>query len=332
MTTLLMALTNYLSDLGIAGINLQSPDEAKRQLPLFLTSSYDIRTATLFNKCFVLLLSNGNSLTPSTAYKHADMVRSSLGHEVIFVLEDMKSFDRRRWVEQRLPFIVPGKYFYCPMHLVDFRESARHRIHKANQDSNVLSASAQALLLAYLQHAPACANLSEWATYLHYTRMTVSRARKELEAHALCHVQSTGKSMAIEFPDDKQALWERALPLLQDPVVRRKEIVLLKPTGLRLLRAGISALADLTMLADDPIPTYAMSSSAYNAAFEAGNITESPGTGGADALIEHWRYAPAILAPEGHTVDRLSLYLSLRNNPDERVQGQLADMMKGIPW
>ena len=31
-------------------------------------------------------------------------------------------------------------------------------------------------------------------------------------------------------------------------------------------------------------------------------------------------------------VDRLSLYLSLRDDPDERVQGALEDMLEGVKW
>ncbi len=330
MIALAMALKNYLSELGIADISLTSHNAAERKLPLFLTASYDIMTVSLFNKSFVLLLSNGEPLTPSTAHKHADIVSSTLGQEVIFVLDKLKAYERGRWVEHGLRFIVPGKYFFCPMHLIDFRESVRHSIQKAGRDSDTLSASAQALLLAYLLHSPSCANLSEWAKYLHYTKMTVSRAHKELEAHALCQTTSNGKSMTLEFLPDKQQLWDRALPVLQDPVVRRKEAILLKPTRVKLLRSGISALSDLTMLADDPIPTYAMSSASYKAACESGDITESPGAGEVDAIIEHWSYAPTILAPEGNIVDRLSLYLSLQNHPDERVQGALADMMKEV--
>ena len=118
------------------------------KLPVFLSKSYDFRGAHLFGKDFVLLLRRAKiNPTPAEALKHADMVRSRLSQEVIFVLADLKSFDRRRWVENSLPFIVPRKYFYCPMHLVDFRESARRQVRSTDEGRNSLSASAQALLL-----------------------------------------------------------------------------------------------------------------------------------------------------------------------------------------
>ena len=51
----------------------------------------------------------------------------------------------------------------------------------------------------------------------------------------------------------------------------------------------------------------------------------------ANAEVEVWRYDPALLA-DGPDVDPLSLFLSLRNSPDERVQAELDDMMKGLSW
>ena len=76
----------------------------------------------------------------------------------------------------------------------------------------------------------------------------------------------------------------------------------------------------------------AVSAPHRQAAFEAGKISENGGGSESGALIEIWSYAPSVLSSEGETVDRLSLYLTLRNSPDERVQGELATMMEGMQW
>lgn len=47
--------------------------------------------------------------------------------------------------------------------------------------------------------------------------------------------------------------------------------------------------------------------------------------------IELWKYAPAQFAKE-RIVDRLSLYLSLKDNTDERVQSALDALMGGMVW
>ncbi len=333
MNALEPALKGYLVEIGIASVYIRPLDDLLGKVPVFLGKSYDFRGADLFGRSFVLLLLRGRSIpTPAEALRHADMVRSRLSQEVVFVLADLKSFDRRRWVENGLNFIVPQKYFFCPMHLVDFRESSRRRVRVSEEDRESLSASAQSLLLAYLQHSPQSSNLAQWADYLHYTRMTMSRARKELEAQQLCVVRRAGKSMVLDFPANRRALWEQALPLLRSPVLRKKDIQILDPSEPKLLRAGISALSALSMLADDPVPTYALSSAVYKSAFEAGRIVEAPTGSERNASVEIWSYPPAVLAQEGATVDRLSLFLSLQSSPDERVQSQLRSMMEEMPW
>ena len=47
--------------------------------------------------------------------------------------------------------------------------------------------------------------------------------------------------------------------------------------------------------------------------------------------IELWKYAPAHFAQDG-TVDRLSLYLSLKDSADERVQSALDVLLGEMEW
>jgi hypothetical protein len=45
--------------------------------------------------------------------------------------------------------------------------------------------------------------------------------------------------------------------------------------------------------------------------------------------IEVWNYAPSLFAHDGW-VDKISLYLSLKDNNDERIQHELTLMMQGL--
>ncbi len=47
--------------------------------------------------------------------------------------------------------------------------------------------------------------------------------------------------------------------------------------------------------------------------------------------MEIWRYSPNLFAEQA-VVDRLSLYLSLKENQDERVEAALEDMMREMQW
>ncbi|MFA7176805.1 MAG: hypothetical protein WC114_06125, partial [Smithellaceae bacterium] len=50
-----------------------------------------------------------------------------------------------------------------------------------------------------------------------------------------------------------------------------------------------------------------------------------------DYEIEVWSYEPALFAMDG-VVDRLSLFLSLRDEEDERVEAALEQMMREMQW
>jgi hypothetical protein len=47
--------------------------------------------------------------------------------------------------------------------------------------------------------------------------------------------------------------------------------------------------------------------------------------------VEVWSYNPELLSG-GQIVDRLSLYLSLKDNEDERVEAALEHMMEAVSW
>ena len=47
--------------------------------------------------------------------------------------------------------------------------------------------------------------------------------------------------------------------------------------------------------------------------------------------MQLWNYAPNLFARDD-TVDKFSLYLSLKDNEDERIQSALEEMMESIEW
>ena len=50
-----------------------------------------------------------------------------------------------------------------------------------------------------------------------------------------------------------------------------------------------------------------------------------------DYRIEIWKYNPALLS-KGEQVDRLSLYLSLKDSDDERVQKECDTLIDEMKW
>jgi hypothetical protein len=98
------------------------------------------------------------------------------------------------------------------------------------------------------------------------------------------------------------------------------------PNGLPVCIAGINALAQKTMLSEQPQAEYATTIKAFNALRNGEILPKSS----APVLLQLWVYSPALFGND--TVDPLSLYLSLKKDPDERVQIALDELVKGIKW
>jgi hypothetical protein len=93
----------------------------------------------------------------------------------------------------------------------------------------------------------------------------------------------------------------------------------------------MTALCRTTKIADDRIPTFCMAATAVREAVERRTIRIVTESDEADVQIEAWSYDPRVLT-DRDIADPLSVYLTLREVPDERVQEQLETLLKRISW
>jgi hypothetical protein len=84
------------------------------------------------------------------------------------------------------------------------------------------------------------------------------------------------------------------------------------------------------MVEGDRVPVHAMRDKHLASAMDKGEIFGCGGPEEADARMEAWKYDPWILA-DGDVADRCSLYLSLQQSSDERIQKEIRSLIEGIP-
>jgi DNA-binding MarR family transcriptional regulator len=328
MSDLLTALKKYCADLG-ADAEVLPDAEAKSRLPLFLGQIYDPFRAKLFGREMRLMLKKGRkNPTPVEVDAHAKVLTKQLGPDVAFVFDQLPSFVRNRLLKRRIPFIVPQRQMFLPGGMIDLREV--HGNPASEKTRGEFSMPAQLLLLHHLQkragHVPLA--LYEWAEALRYSRMSITRAYRELLDAGLVEPASPGKTVLIRFVEEGRELWERALPLLSSPV-QKEDHFLVRITLPGVLEAGLTALARYTDLAEGPYRTLAR----WRRAPARPTLAElvlyrDTGT----VLIQRWWYPPNILTEDHRTVDRLSLYLSLRQHADEKIQSALVHLLEGVRW
>jgi hypothetical protein len=187
------------------------------------------------------------------------------------------------------------------------------------------------VLLLYLLEAEAGGprTATELAPVLGYTKMTMARAVAQLEDAQLITVKRTGRANEFALAGTKRETWDAAQARLIDPVVRRVVI----PHGGSGAEpyAGLTALANHTMLAEPRVPVRAIAlTRAGELDTEDKQLDYDPTrlvTDDNEAEMEVWSYDPRALS-KGPTVDPLSLYISLREGTDERVRAALEQLLE----
>jgi hypothetical protein len=325
--TVLHELERYLHD--ALGVSVKTtPWSGVGQLPPVLRERYRFAKAELLGlRALLVIDANPEEQSPATVRKHLDMLQSKQPAELIYVRARVTAYNRKRLIEQKVPFIVPGNQMYLPMLAIDLREHFR----RIREEAPTFSPSTQVVVLhAMLRDAGQVLIPSEMAPLLGYSAMTMTRAFDELETAKLAEVTVRGRERCLRFIGDRREIWEKAQPFLRNPVSKR--LFIRRINGAEgATRAGLTALAHYSMLAPPAYTTYALSREEWKTLRQQHKIIEVPVQDPDVSEIEVWWYSPARFAEHG-MVDQLSLYLSLKADHDERTETALEEMMEKIEW
>jgi hypothetical protein len=325
--TVLHELERYLHD--ALGVSVKTtPWSGVGQLPPVLRERYRFAKAELLGlRALLVIDANPEEQSPATVRKHLDMLQSKQPAELIYVRARVTAYNRKRLIEQKVPFIVPGNQMYLPMLAIDLREHFR----RIREEAPTFSPSTQVVVLhAMLRDAGQVLIPSEMAPLLGYSAMTMTRAFDELETAKLAEVTVRGRERCLRFIGDRREIWEKAQPFLRNPVSKRLFIRHINGAE-GATHAGLTALAHYSMLAPPAYTTYALSREEWKTLRQQHKIIEVPVQDPDVSEIEVWWYSPARFAEHG-MVDQLSLYLSLKADHDERTETALEEMMEKIEW
>lgn len=327
MDTLIRQLTAYLHE--VLGIETSvRPWAQAARLPFYLQDQYTFYSATLCERPCVFMVARENSDTPAQIRKHWQTVTTHADAHVIYVVEEILSYNRKRLIEQKVPFVVPGKQLYLPFLAIDLREQFKV---SAPTRRRFLSPAAQVVLLrAIYRRDVEGSSAKVLAQRLGYSGMTMTRAVNELADFRFAELEWNGREKCLRIEKTPRELWQLALPHLQNPV---KKTTWIKPDNFEgpAQIAGESALAEYTNIAEPVIRTVALAASAWTAIKNQFHIEEVPQAERDCLRVQLWHYGPEIIST-GPCVDKLSLWLSLQNIDDIRVEMALAEMMESLEW
>jgi hypothetical protein len=333
MKTVDATIKRYLHEVLGAESNISSWDLAS-QLPYFLQDAYEFRRSEVLGSPLVLAIDRREQRPPGRDLRvQLGRVAAIADLPVVYVVNSLASHERRRLVEQKIPFIVPGNQLYLPMLGIDFREYFRRPM---QPEGRPLSPATQAILIAALMRK---LWLTDWApeviaTDLGYGPMTSSRAAQELTVSRIAAVVVRGRHRLLRLERPPADLWDEAKPVLRSPIRRSVWAALHTAPpfpGLDPLPAGQSALALYSMIGDPKWPTYAVSAPLWKkAAGRDMEVLSEPEPGASEWQI--WSYGPRLGFDTQKTVDPLSLTLSLQDSKDERIRIALDELKERFPW
>lgn len=280
-------------------------------LPLYIKLSFDCYKVSLSNAHFLLVCPKKNHLLTFEALK-APLKKLEQYYQAPSVV-----YSASISAPLAAQFRSGGINYisiYAGCYLPFLGMLVPHYGRRTERQTNYLSPCAQAILIRQLVHGDIEGkNARQLAGLWPYSAMLLGNAKNELVTHGLCEYPAGTRSGIFHFSLSSAELWETAAPLMRSPVRKTYHVQQADCKGF--LFAGISALSRMTSLGDDMLPTYA-----YYARKEKDRIPPAP-PGKGDAVLQLWSYPPQILVKENReTVDACSLYLSLAQEHDPRVE------------
>lgn len=327
MNDFMNVLVQYLLDM--LNVSVTVCEWAKREhLPQYLCGTYSYYSMNLLDRNIVLVVDTAEKeQSVSTISKHLTKVRSYSNAEIVYVRFAVTSYNRKRLITHGIPFIVPGNQMYLPMLGIDLRE--HHKRMKEKRE--VFAPSTQVLMLySLLNKDYGVFTPGEMSTYLGYSAMTMTRSFDQLEAAGIGQHSREGKVRHLKLAPGGRQLWDESLSYLSSPVISHLYTLLGEDVREGKI-AGESALANLTMQSEPDNPVIALGSRIWKSIRQMHDIQTISFAEPGALMVEIWKYPPDKLTQSG-IVDPLSLYLSLREIQDERLQSALDQLMKGMQW
>ncbi len=295
-------------------------------MPLYINSTYEIWEVAIFNRNVLMLgIRTKEHLTPLQYQKHKEQVEKKTGAVVVFILPDIKAYERNRLIRKRINFVIEDKQLFIPQLLIDLKEY----IPNTQFNKKVLQPAAQVMLLYHIQYKnlTGCTYL-ELSNLLEYSYLAVSRAVDNLVKLELCKTEGK-KVKNLVFISSKRELWQKALPFLTSPIKKTLFINDRLPENLTRI-TNINALAFYSDLNGERKKHLAIQHNKFVQIKKKGVIKQTSQYDG-DYHVELWRYNPCVLTKK-KVVDPLSLYLSFMHSKDERIEMALEQITEQIEW
>jgi hypothetical protein len=268
-------------------------------LPSILYEIYEFRQVTLDDTVCLFAEPCGEIPTAQAVVRQFERIRETVKMPVVLKLNGLSGERRKALIAARVPFVA-AEQIYLPFIGAVLQE----RLYAEPSSREKLMPSAQLVLFSYLYQKNDKICPGKLAGRLGISAMQITRAVRQLQRLNLFEVSKDGVQVVIRGKLPHRALFEAARHYMLDPVreivYARRERVNGLPFG------GISALSEMTMLAEDAVPVFA-----YYGKTDYLDSERNLSDRNTQVRVEVWKYSPSPLSDKPNLADPLSVIVSL---------------------
>lgn len=320
----------------ILGKDLEIKELSKdyaNKLPFIFKNNFNFYITHLHNHELILVQVNKEDVFNAAQLRQQVLaIQKVLNKRIIIVTKDITAINRKRLIDQKISFIIPGKQMFLAELLIDIQDFNKD---KEFQKEFLLLPSAQLILLYQILHKEDNLNqytFKELAEKFQYTQMGITKAIENLKRLAIVEVIGT-KEKNIVFETDIPKLWKSFEKYLINPVLKTVYVDE-KPT-IKMYCSNATALEEYTDMNPSKLEYFAIEKNKFYELEKNSQLVNLNNESGNYAL-EVWKYNPELITKgitKKNNVDPLSLYISLKDGfIDERTDMALDQIIKKYVW
>jgi len=313
----------------ILGRNVLLKERSKGQLKGITIGdsiSYRFFDGTFHDLSLLFVEPKGAISSPRILSLTANRLNTLFNLPIVYILLSCQAYERQRLIDKDVYFIVSDKYAHLPTLVAN-------ELVRKTPKAKCLTPVAQYTLLYHLQiESLDGLSAKDMNSKLPYSYESITLGITCLSDVGLCEKVADGpKRKVVHFLFSGKELWDKSQPYLISPIDQRIYCDTLRSDEYYPI-CGINALAHYTWLNPDPERMIMMSQKQFRDIKASGQLIGDNLFDG-EIMIESWKYPPVTLIGKvSEWVDKLSLAISLRDDSDGRVEGEVERLIKKIEW
>lgn len=310
------------------GMNFQMEILNKiKGLPVYMTVGRSFYKAYDDASSFILVkLSDSEKFGVVALDKQKTQYEEKLNLPIVYWFEELTRTQRDSLIGHHIPFVADNLQLYLPFLGIAIQNNFKQK--KATKTDKMMPIT-QSLFLYLLYDCKEKKIMKKQAAeFLGVTRTSITRASEQLEAMGLISQEMVGKEYYMWTNFTGYELYRKAKEYLINPV--QESFVTEEKDIKDMILAGDSALAEYSMLNPSNVKSYAIDKTVSRSVTFV-KLDEKWEVSRPLIRLELWKYNPALFSINGK-VDPVSLYMSMADTEDERVEGELEEMMEEFKW